>query len=349
MKSAFTRQLIVSRPLFLALLLLGLPPVVRAADQGLKREVKVFVGAQFEIGENSGDRAGEFQHWYERYWADVSPITVRGAENAVFCGELGVCGSVLGMGKVRSSSSMTAILLDPRFDFSRTYFIISGVGGTPPRVGTIAAVFWADWLVDYDLGHRWAPEEGEPGAAVFKPRTGYENVRLLELNSNLVQWAYRLTRNVPLKDSDSARAYRMRYPDEAARRAPFVGVGTHIASDTFFHGPGLSEEAQYISDLYGASTYVITEMEGAAVAYVIKKLHSLDRVMSLRAAVNFDQGNPNETTLQHLDPEPGNTPGGFGEGVENNYSVGAVMVDYIVANWEQWRESIPPFEKDNLQ
>src|SRR5690349_8915620 len=31
-------------------------------------KVKVFIGAMFEIGENTGDRAGEFQHWYERYW-----------------------------------------------------------------------------------------------------------------------------------------------------------------------------------------------------------------------------------------------------------------------------------------
>ena len=54
---------------------------------------------------------------------------VRGAENPVYCNREGVCGAVLGMGKVRSSSSMTAILLDPRFDFLDAYFIISGVGG----------------------------------------------------------------------------------------------------------------------------------------------------------------------------------------------------------------------------
>ena len=28
--------------------------------------VKVFVAAMFEIGQNTGDRAAEFQHWYER-------------------------------------------------------------------------------------------------------------------------------------------------------------------------------------------------------------------------------------------------------------------------------------------
>ena len=47
--------------------------------------VKVFVASMFEIGENSGDRAGGFQHWYQRYWDGSDPIAVRGALNPVFC------------------------------------------------------------------------------------------------------------------------------------------------------------------------------------------------------------------------------------------------------------------------
>ncbi|MEJ8839340.1 hypothetical protein [Ramlibacter sp. AN1133] len=35
--------------------------------------------------------------------------------------------------------------------------VISGVAGTLPARGTIGEVVWATWLVDYDLGHRWAP------------------------------------------------------------------------------------------------------------------------------------------------------------------------------------------------
>ena len=123
----------------------------------------------------------------------------------------------------------------------------------------------------------------------------------------------------------------MRYPQAAARRAPFVGTGTHMTGDTFFHGPGMSNQAQYIAKLYGADDYVITEMEAAAITLVIKRTHGTDRVMSLRGAVNFDQGNPRETTLQHLDPAPGETAGGFAETVENIELVGSRVVDHIVA------------------
>ena len=303
--------------------------------------VKVFVAAMFEIGQNTGDRAGEFQHWYERYWRDATPLAVPGALNPVYCNTDGVCGSVLGMGKVNSSSSMQAILLNPRFDFSQAYYVISGVAGTPPSRGTIGEVVWATWLVDYDLGHRWAPEENTAGAPTFMPRKGYEAFRVFQLNPALVGWAMKLSGDTPLKDSEPARQYRQRYPDAAARRAPFVATGTHVTGDTFFHGPGMSKQAQYIARLYGADDYVITEMEAAAVTLVIKRTHGTDRVMSLRGAVNFDQGNPNETTLQHLDPAPGQTAGGFAETVENIELVGSRVVDHIVANWPQWRDGVP--------
>ncbi len=322
-----------------AMLLLGTSAAVQAAESV---KVKVFVGAMFEIGKNTGDRAGEFQNWYERYWQASEPITVKGALTPVYCNADGVCGSVLGMGKVSSSASMQAILLNPQLDLSQAYFIISGVAGTPPSRGTIGEVNWATWVVDYDLGHRWAPEEGKPGEPTFMPRKGYESVRLFQMNPTLVSWAMHLTADTPLKDSDSARSYRLRYPQETARRAPFVGSGTHMTGDTFFHGPGMSAQAQYIATLYGADDYVITEMEAAAITLVIKRTLGSDRVMSLRGAVNFDQGNPTETTLQHLDPKPGETAGGFAETVENVALVGSRMTDHIVAHWDQWQAGAPP-------
>jgi len=315
-------------------------PVTPAAATAPIR-VKVFVAAMFEIGQNTGDRAGEFQHWYERYWKGATPIAVPGALQPVYCDTDGVCGAVLGMGKVNSSSSMQAILLNPKFDFSQAYYVISGVAGTPPQRGTIGEVSWATWLVDYDLGHRWAPEENKAGEPTFMPRKGYEEYRRFQLNPALVGWAMKLSGDTPLKDSDSARKYRLRYPDAAARRAPFVGTGTHMTGDTFFHGPGMSKQAQYIAKLYGADDYVITEMEAAAITLVIKRTHGTDRVMSLRGAVNFDQGNPNETTLAHLDPAPGETAGGFAETVQNIELVGSRVVDHIVTNWVTWQNGAP--------
>lgn len=318
-------------------LLAGLPAFAQAEPV----KVKVFVGSMFEIGETSGDRAGEFQYWFEDYWADAAPVEVAGAAHPVWCNDDGVCGAVLGMGKVASSASMMAILLNPEFDFSQAYYLLTGVAGTPPSRGTIGSVFWGSWLVDYDLGHRWAEGEVPDGDPLFMPRKGYEEVRLFQLDPALTAKALDLSSAVPLVDSEDAKSYRMRYPDPAAQAAPSVGVGTHMTGDTFFHGPGLSDEAQYIATLYEADDYVITEMEAAALAQVIGRLHGTGRILSLRGAVNFDQGNPDETTLAHLDPAPGETAGGFDETLQNIHAVGAAVVDDMVANWDVWAKGTP--------
>jgi purine nucleoside permease len=299
----------VRSPFFSLLILLIISFNSFSFDEKIK--VKVFIAGMFEIGDNKGDKPGEFQFWYLKYFNNQRPIEVKGAAGSVFCNTDGVCGSVLGMGKVASSSSMQAILLNERFDFSHSYFILSGVGGTPPSKGTIADVSWGSWLVDYDLGHRWKPEEAQAGKPTFMPRSGYENIRRYQLNPILLNWALVLSQNIKLKDSPSAQTYRARYSDKNAKRSPKVTHGTHMTGDTFFHGPGLSAEAQYITQLYGADDYVITEMEAAAITQVINRLHGTDRILSLRGAVNFDQGNPNESTLAHLDPAPGQTAGGL--------------------------------------
>ena len=195
--------------------------------------------------------------------------------------------------------------------------------------------------MDYDLGHRWAADEVPPGEPLFMPRKGYESIRVYHLNPALVSRAMRLSADTPLKDSDAARAYRNRYPQEAARAAPHVATGTHMTGDTFFHGPGMSAQAQYIAKLYGADDYVITEMEGTGITQVIARQYGLERIMALRGAVNFDQGNPNETTLQHLDPAPGQTAGGFAETVENIELVGSRVVDTIVTDWPHGAAGVP--------
>ena len=180
----------------------------------------------------------------------------------------------------------------------------------------------------------------------FTPRKGYEDIRRYQLNSELLKWNLHLSQSVALKDSKEASAYRMKYPDAAARRNPAITVGTHMTGDTFFHGPGLSKQAQYIAKLYNADDYIITEMEAAAIAQVLNRTVGIERIMSLRGAVNFDQGNPNETTLQHLDPAPGETAGGFAETVENIVLVGSKTVDHIVDNWDVWEKGVPKFKEE---
>jgi purine nucleoside permease len=130
-----------------------------------KIKVKVMEFSMFEIEDYTGDYPGEFQRWYERCWPDGENIEVEGAFAPVFYNDNGVCGTIIGVGKSMAAASVTAILSDPRFDFSKAYFITSGCAGTPPSVGTVGAVFWADYVVDYDTGQPLVSRRRNPPAS----------------------------------------------------------------------------------------------------------------------------------------------------------------------------------------
>ncbi|MGL6235089.1 MAG: hypothetical protein ACRC20_07060 [Segniliparus sp.] len=303
--------------------------------------VKVFVGAMFEKGKNTGDAPGEFQLWYEKYFSHAAPVEVRGAANPVYCTDSGICGAVLGMGKVGSTASMQAILLNPAFDFDKAYYLFTGVAGTPPERGSIGDASWGSWLVDFDLGHKWGDKDGAPGDGGFRARAEYDDFARIRLDPKLVAAAVRLTERLPLRDSPQTQAYRDRFPYPAARRPPKVVVGSHLTGDTYFVGAELSEQAQFIAKHYGADDYVMTEMENLALARTVGRTHGTGRVLSLRGAVDYDHAPPGEAPLSVLTPVPGVTFAGFDEAVENLLLVGSAVVDDVVARWGQWQNGPP--------
>jgi len=296
-----------------------------------KIEIKVFIATQFEIGGVDSNEIGEFQLWYNRYFKDAPYYHVNGAEEPLWVNKDGVAGTILGMGKVRSSSSMTALLLDSRFDFSRTYFLISGCAGTSPERGTVGSVYWADYVVDYDLGLRISPLDLRKGESSFSLLAGFEEPRVFQLDPKLVQKAYNATKNIELNDSEANRIYRALYTQPAAQQKPIVSVGTHLTGDSFFHGPSLSFEAQRVAELNGAGVYVISEMEGAAILYVLSKFGYLNKALCLRTPVNFDQSADVNDNLRHgLANDGGEFTGAFTTGIQNLFRVGSYFTDYIV-------------------
>ncbi|VUT26296.1 MAG: Purine nucleoside permease (NUP) [Candidatus Methanolliviera sp. GoM_asphalt] len=106
--------------------------------------VKAIIFAMFEVGDYRGDFPGEFQYWVEGFNLDQHQVEVPGAYAPVLYNDDGIYGTAIGVGKSEAAASVTAVLVDPRFDFSEAYFITSGCAGAPPSVGTLGTVFWAD-------------------------------------------------------------------------------------------------------------------------------------------------------------------------------------------------------------
>ncbi|WP_266075753.1 nucleoside phosphorylase-I family protein [Haladaptatus caseinilyticus] len=298
-------------------------------------DVNVFVIAAFEVAdlkkrEGTTDAPGEFQLWYQNY--DLThTVDVPGAFAPVYHNDDGVAGTVVGIGKTNAASSLTAILRSPEFDFENAYFVTAGIAGSPPDVGTLGSVFVSDGVADWDLVHRWSRSDGEadPHAMMFRP---HRPDHAYELNDGLVKTAHRLGKRVSLTDSERAKEYRKLYSQETAQSDPFVGVGTTMCGDTYWHGSTFSDQAAHIAEEYGVSTYATTEMEDFATARVLDRFGHLDRYVSLRSVSNFDQPHQCQTVQESLAADSG----GFRPSVTNVYRVGSELVDELVENWNHW-------------
>ena len=129
--------------------------------------VKVVVVTMFERGEDEGDAPGEFQFWKERMDLDTR-VPMPHTHHDVFVNEdKGVIGMVTGIGTMHSGPSTMAVGLDPRFDFSKAYWLVAGIAGIDPEDASIGSAIWSAYLVDGDLSHqidaREKPEAWETG------------------------------------------------------------------------------------------------------------------------------------------------------------------------------------------
>ena len=143
-----------ARVVFLATLVLILIPAVslRAQKSVPARPIpiKVVVVTMFEPGEDTGDVPGEFQLWVEREHLDqVLPMPA--GYHHIRLNKEGVLGMLTGVGTAKAASSVMALGLDPRFDLSKAYWIIAGIGGGDPDDVSLGSAVWADHLIDSDL------------------------------------------------------------------------------------------------------------------------------------------------------------------------------------------------------
>lgn len=217
------------------------------AEEPIK--VKVVVITTFEVGKDSGDVAGEFQDWYEREHLTKRYPLPAGVHD-VYGNEDGVLGFVTGMATAHAAASIMALGLDPRFDFSKTYWLLAGIAGGDPADASIGSAAWAEWIVDGDLAHEidareipkdwkspFIPLEATAPYPAKRESPGYDVV--FHLNGGLRDWAYELTKDTELLDNDRIKSNRVRYTDNpVAQKPPFVLKGDNLASSTFWHEIG---------------------------------------------------------------------------------------------------------------
>ncbi|MCH7741672.1 MAG: purine nucleoside permease [Proteobacteria bacterium] len=319
--------------------------------------VKVVVVTMFEIGELTGDKAGEFQLWKERRNLNQR-FPFHGYKDLYYNEDSGILGIVTGIGTARAAAAIMALGMDTRFDLSKSYWLIVGIAGFDPADASIGSAAWAEYLVDGDLAHeidaREIPADWDFGYFArytrmpFDPDKPDPTGEMYHLNANLVDWAYQLTKDIDLGDDESLLEVRERYTGhEMARKPPFVLKGDNIASLTFWHGKILNDWANQWVHYWteGKGEFVSAAMEDTGTYLSLSWLHKIgradiNRVMVLRTASNYTMQPPGMTAVENLLKE-NEGYGGLGVAIESAYIVGSRVVDEILNNWETYENTIP--------
>jgi purine nucleoside permease len=338
----------------LAAVLLG---AAAAAPAATPIEVKVVVVTMFEIGADSGDTAGEFQLWHERAKLDTR-FPFAHHHDLFLNPKTGVLGMVTGVGTANSATAVMELGLDRRFDLSHAYWLVAGIAGADPADASIGSAAWANYVVDSDLAHeidaREIPSDWPTGRFPLDSHRPYDPAaptpegQVFKLNPALTEWAYQLTRNVELPDSEHLQRARARYQGfPNAQKPPFVMKGDDLCGMTFWHGRLLTEWAnQWVSFwTHGEGNFVMTAMEDSGTLLSLNYLHptgrvNKDRVLVLRTASNYSMPPPGVTAAENLSKE-NEGYSGLDASVEAAYRVGSVVVEELVRGWPQYRNHPP--------
>lgn len=320
--------------------------------------VKVVVVAMFERGEDTGDTPGEYQYWVEREHLDqIMPMPA--SFHHVRMNKDGVLGVLTGVGTAKAAASIMAIGLDPRFDFSKAYWIIAGIGGGDPADVSLGSAVWAEHVVDGDLAYeidaRQIPEKWATGYVPLRKGSPYEEPvvsdygEVYTLNPRLTEWAFQLTQNLALSDSDSLRSSRSRFAGfPNAVKPPFVVRGDELSSSTFWHGSKMNEWANAWTRYYtgGNGNYMVCAMEDSGTLQSLTFLAQagrvdFQRVLVLRTVSNFDREPPGTNAADSLKSMVSGNYSAYFPALEAAERVGDKVVRELLAHWSENESVIP--------
>ena len=320
--------------------------------------VKVVVVTMFERGEDTGDTPGEFQLWVEREHLDqILPLDA--GYHHVRMNKDGVLGMVTGVGTAKAAASVMALGLDPRFDFSNAYWIVAGIGGGDPADVSVGSAVWADHVVDGDLAFeidaRQIPASWPTGYVPLRKGTPYEQPasdeygEMYSLNPGFVGWAFHLTQNVVLADSDAMRKSRGRFVGfPNALKPPFVTRGDTMSAGTFWHGSKMDEWANAWTRYYtgGKGNYMVAAMEDSGTMQALTFLSQAGRVdlqgvLVLRTVSNYDREAPGVPVAESLQEMVSGNYSAYMPALEAAQIVGDKVVRDLVEHWAERETSIP--------
>jgi purine nucleoside permease len=344
-------------PCFLSFLFpfAGAVPIV--AGPTARIPVKVVVVAMFEQGADTGDMPGELQYWVERDHLDtVYPLPAAYHDARMNAdGELAI---VTGQGTAHAAATIMALGLDPRFDLTHAYWLIAGIAGANPERASLGSAVWTNWVVDGDLGYeidaREMPPDWSTGLLPLRKAKPFEAPaaplpgQVYQTNRTLMLWAYGLTKNMPLADSDRLKEIRAHFDGAMAHEPPRVLLGDEVSGSTYWHGKLMDAWASKWMDYFtnGQGQFATTAMEDTGTLQSLEYLSKAglidwNRVLVLRTVSNYDQQPKGMDAATSLSNQRIGTYGAYLPSLEAAYTVGHVVVGELIGNWKLYEEKLP--------
>jgi len=351
----YHRTMASSRRIFLLASFACLALAARAKPRPIP--VKVVVVAMFEVGADAGDTPGELQYWVERDHLDrVYPLPA--GYHAVRMNGDGEMAVLTGQGTAHAAATIMALGLDPRFDLSHAYWIIAGIAGGSPETISLGSAAWARRVVDGDLGYdidaREMPQDWPTGylplrkTRPFEPPAAPIDGQVFALDPTLAEWAFKLTRDVPLADSDGLKEVRAEFDGATAQRAPFVTMGDEVSSSRYWHGKlsdaWAAEWMRYFTG--GKGEFATSAMEDSGTLQSLEFLaaaHRVDwsRILVLRTVSNFDRQPPGMSAADSLARQRVGTYSAYLPSLEAAYQVGHTVVQELLEHWNRYAGDLP--------
>jgi purine nucleoside permease len=270
-------------------------------------------------------------------------------------GELAI---VTGQGTAHAAATIMALGLDPRFDFSHTYWLIAGIAGASPEYATLGSAAWANWIVDgdlcYEIDAREMPAGWPTGMVPLTKKIPYEapadphDGQVYQTNRELMLWAYGLTKGISLGDSDKLKEIRSHFEGKAAGDPPRVILGDEVSSSKYWHGRLMDQWATRWMDYFsgGQGRFVTTAMEDTGSLQSLRYLARAgkvdwQRILVLRTVSNFDQQPHGMDAATSLANQRIGQYSGYLPSLESAYTVGHAVVAEILKTWPQYRDAPP--------
>ena len=340
-----------------ALALAGSASALAAPEATAPLEVRVVVVTAFEIGADTGDAPGEFQAW-----ASVLPQKIpfpAGVRDLRYDPATHVLAISTGEGTGHAAASIMALGSDPRFDLTHAYWLVAAIAGVNPDTASAGSAAWIGAIVDTDFSYlidpREVPANWPTGFVPMGRSTPYEKPlpadssdNLFPLNTGLRDWAYRLTRDIPLPDTlilQKERAHYSGYP--LAQTPPKVLIGDEATGQAFWLGARMNRHTERWVSYWtgGKGRFVMSAMEDSGIARSLGMLGKMgkaapDRLMVLRTASDYTLPPPGMSAARLLARENTALPE-LKASLDAAYQVGSRVVGEIAGHWDLYAEQVP--------